>query len=65
MSNNNKVTFLVSFAVTGNDPLSTLAQELQRIENKDIIEIDLLEDDEFDFIGGLEDDYDFFSELSE
>lgn len=63
MGNSNEVTFLVSFTVSGDDPRTTLATELIKIDHKDITEVELLEDDEFDFIGGLEDDYDFFQGL--
>jgi hypothetical protein len=64
MSSNKEVTFLVSFTVGGEDPRTSLAHYLQGISDENITSIEILEDDEFDFIGGLEDDYDFFSGIS-
>lgn len=55
----NQVTFLVSFTVEGKDPRSILAQQLHLIDNDSISEIEIVEDDEFDFIGGLEDEFYF------
>jgi hypothetical protein len=70
---NKEVVFLVSFTVEGDDPQVILANELVKIDNPSITNIEVVEDllfdedssfddDDFDFIGGLEDDYDFFGE---
>lgn len=63
MNNNNDVTFLVSFTVTGDDPRTILAQELVKITNENIYDVEIVDDTEFDFIGGLEDDYNFFEDI--
>jgi hypothetical protein len=51
---------LVSFKLKGEDPISTLAQLLAPLDHPDLLEVEVLDDDDF---SDLTDDYDFFDNL--
>lgn len=62
--NNNKVTFLVSFTIEDNDPRTILAQELLKINHPNILEVEVVDDNVFDFDDIDADEYDFFDMLN-